>query len=433
MNYSRFLLISCITLALLLTSAYFYQRVHQQWHVSIAAGKAGSDSYNLMHALKKAVQRKHPNIHIHLVASLGSTANMHLLDGEEVELATIQSDTIITTDVKMIARLYSDIFQLIVHDNAAIQSLAELAGKSIAIPFAMQGQDPSFQHLLAHYGYTAETLTIIPMSDSAAEFALKKGAIDAIFRVTPPGNETISTIIKQTSTRVLPIKQTTAIHLKNPSLHSDIIPLGSYRGSPPLPDKELPTVSVRKLLVAHHNVPDHVVKVITETLFEQKKELLIDTKLASFIQIPHLDGDSFLPIHAGAQQYFDRENPSFLEEQAEPMALLLTVAVGLVTLLLNLRAQRRQMRVKELNNELLKILKKAEALHDQQQLQAMADHLNAILRQTVIERNDGLINAEDFDFFSFVWEMARDEVNERLLVPANPVASTPVVKQEEMA
>lgn len=414
MNYSRFLFISTLTLALLLAGGYFYQRTHQQWHVSIAAGKSGSDSYTLMRALKKAVQRKHPEIHIHLVASLGSTANMHLLDAEEVDLATIQSDTIVTADIKMIARLYSNIFQLIVHNASGIQSLSELTNKSIAVPFSMQGQDPSFKHLMEHYGYSDKTLNVIPMADSAAEFALKQGAIDAIFRVTPPGNEKISAIIKQTPTHVLPIKQTVAIHLKNPSLHTDVIPLGSYRGSPPLPSEELPTVSVRKLLVAHNNTPISVVKIITETLFEQKKELLIDTKLASFIQPPNLTGDSFLPIHMGAQRYFDRESPSFLEEQAEPMALILTVIVGLISLLLNLRSQRRQVRVKELNSELLNMLKKAESLHDIEKLQGMADHLNSILKKAVIERNDGLINAEDFEFFSFVWEMARDEVNERL-------------------
>ena len=267
------------------------------------------------------------------------------------------------------------------------------------------------------------------MSDSAAEFALKQGAIDAIFRVTPPGNEKISAIIKQIPTRVLPIKQTVAIHLKNPSLHTDIIPLGSYRGSPPLPSEELATVSVRKLLVVHNNAPINVVKAITETLFEQKKELLIDTKLASFIQPPNLTGNSFLPIHSGAQRYFDRENPSFLEEQAEPMAFILTVVVGLISLLLNLRAQQRQVRVKELNNELLKMLKKAESLHDKQQLQNMADRLNTILKKAVIERNEGLISAEDFDFFSFVWEMARDEVNERL--PANTFMNKNTNKMQE--
>ncbi len=429
MNYSRFLFISSLTLALLLAGGYFYQRTHQQWHVSIAAGKAGSDSYTLMRALKKVVQRKHPHIHIHLVASLGSTPNMHLLEAEEVDFATIQSDTIITADVKMIAPLYSDIFQLIVHTDSGIHALSELTGKSIAVPFSMQGQDPSFKHLMNHYGYNENTLNVIPMSDSAAEFALKQGAVDAIFRVTPPGNEKISAIIKQIPTRVLPIKQTVAIHLKNPSLHTDIIPLGSYRGSPPLPSEELATVSVRKLLVAHNNVPINVVKAITETLFEQKKELLIDTKLASFIQPPNLTGNSFLPIHSGAQRYFDRENPSFLEEQAEPMALILTVTVGLISLLFNLRAQQRQVRVKELNNELLSMLKKAESLHDKQQLQSMADRLNTILKKAVIERNEGLINAEDFDFFSFVWEMARDEVNERL--PANTFVNKDTNKMQE--
>ncbi len=417
MNYSRFFFISSLTLALLLVSGYFYQRTHQQWHVNIAAGKAGSDSYTLIRALKKAVQRKHPYIHINLIASLGGTPNMHLLEAEEVGFATIQSDTVVTADIKMIARLYSNIFQFIVHTDSGIQALSELTGKSIAVPFSMQGRAPSFKLLMNHYGYNENTLNIIPMSDSAAEFALKQGAIDAIFRVAPPGNEKISAIIKQTPTRVLPIKQTVAIHLKNPSLHTDIIPLGSYSGSPPLPSEELPTVSIRKLLVAHSNAPNSVVKAITETLFEQKKELLIDTKLASFIQPPNLTGNSFLPIHSGAQRYFDRESPSFLEEQAEPMALILTVIVGLISLLLNLRAQRRQVRVKELNNELLKMLKKAESLHDKQQLQNMADRLNTILKNAVIERNEGLISAEDFDFFSFVWEMARDEVNERL--PSN--------------
>ena len=120
-------------------------------------------------------------------------------------------------------------------------------------------------------------------------------------------------------------------------------------------------------------------------------------------------------MHQGALQYYDRDEPSFLQEQAEPMAFVVTILAVLFSGIMQLARRRQKTLLQVYNAELGEILKKAEHLTDRDKLQTMADHLNDIFKKIAKDRTRGKLTAEDFDFIAFTWQMARDEVNERLL------------------
>ncbi len=45
----------------------------------------------------------------------------------------------------------------------------------------------------------------------------------------------------------------------------------------------------------------------------------------------------------------------------------------------------------------------------------MAHEINSMLIEIIHDINNNKIVAEDFELFSFVWTMAKDEINERLI------------------
>ena len=300
-------------------------------------------------------------------------------------------------------------------DTSDIQDISGLIGKKIAIAKSTSGQYKSFWSLMAHYGITKKDINAISMSKSEADEAFINKRVDAIFRIAPPGASSIKKLNEQVAIKALPITQAEAIRLSEPTLNAESIPKGAYSGHPAIPNTTIPTLASNRILIARSSASDEITRQVTEILFENRQELQARITLAGFISQPDRSKGTAIPIHTGAVQFYDRETPSFLQENAELIALLLTLLAVPFSGLLQLRKKSQQKLIKEYNNTLLDYIKKAEDVHDKASLEQMAHEINNILIQATHDRNNDKILAEDFDLFSFIWTMARDEINESIV------------------
>lgn len=151
-----------------------------------------------------------------------------------------------------------------------------------------------------------------------------------------------------------------------------------------------------------------------QVLFERRQDLHEHILLADFIKRPDAHGGSLIPIHDGAEQFYERETPSILQENAGVIALALTLFALLVSLGMPFRGSAQRKVVRDHNETLLSYLKVAESTEDSEELECMANEINDLLIRASHDRNNHTITAEDFSFFSFVWTMARDEINESI-------------------
>jgi len=78
-------------------------------------------------------------------------------------------------------------------------------------------------------------------------------------------------------------------------------------------------------LIGNVNADKEAVKIITQILFERRLELLKTTSLAGFISQPDWDAGTFIPLHDGALAFYNRENPSFFVENADFIALIISL------------------------------------------------------------------------------------------------------------
>lgn len=408
-------IVFAIIFSLGLSLLWFYQDINKTYKLRIAASKPGSESYQLIQAAADVVERQNEHIKIELVPSLGSSQNLQLLDANQVQMATVQADDQLLSEARLVANLFPDLFQLVVSKKSGIYKLSDLKEKSLALPSKSSGQYKSFWFLMDHYKLSEGDFDFKSMSSSAAAFALEQGTVDAIFRVRPPGSQNIQALVDKVSVRIIEIDQAEALSLKLPAINPGVIPKGSYQGAPALPETDIQSASVQRLLVAREDLDTEVVKEFTRVLFEQRKDILEKSSLSSFVSSPDRGSGTVIPIHDGALQYYDRNEPSFLQEQAEPMALMITLMMVLASALMQVAKRRQKALLKIYNAELGDILKAAEHLSDKIELQKMADHLNDIFKKITKDRTRGKLTAEDFDFIAFTWQTTRDEVNERLL------------------
>lgn len=381
----------------------------------IGADQLNSEPYEMAAGIAHVVQTHHPDIKLETVATGGSADNIQMLADGTIDLALVQADTVSRENVSLIAVLYPDMFQLLVRPQSGIKDISDLEGKSIALPPITSGQYSAFWFLANQYGLAPEGFNAIPMTAQRAERAIRRGSVDAIFRVRGPRNTRIRLLISQSRLNLIPIDQGEAMHLRQPAFRATTIPLGSYSGERPVPPIDLPTVAVDRLLVARNDVDDDTIRAITSVLFEQRRILLLRTPLAAFIRQPEVSAGTLLPIHEGARAYYDRDQPGFLEEKAEFFAFILSFIVVLGSILLAVKRQleeRKKGRIDQYAVRLMDLEKEARNANTIPDLNTYKEGLIEILSEVVEDMNKGRVSASGLQFFAFTWESVNYTIND---------------------
>jgi TRAP transporter TAXI family solute receptor len=411
----RILFLGALWLAVLTLLLVFTLRVGDE-RVAIAAGPRGGDSFALANAIASVLEASHPQLSVEVYETHGSVENVRLLEEGRADLATMQSDVRTDGNVHAVASLFYDAYQLVVPADSAIESPADLHGRTVAIGPRGSGHFESFWFLVEHYGLDPDELLALPMSASAANFAMRRGQVDAIFRVHAVGNTSIRALTDDFPVRLVPIQQAEALAIRHPAVSRGAIARGSYAGHPPLPPSDLPTALVERFLVARAGLPDSVVLDVTRTLFEKRSRLISENSLAGYIAAPDVDGRLALPIHEGARRYYDREKPSFWQQNARILAPTLYVVVILSSAFLAIRSRvlaRRRVRMVHYNLELMDIAEAAEAASKSADLVPLQRRLVAMLRQVVTDLDEQRVSQDEFEHFSFTWSAVDTLVRDR--------------------
>lgn len=404
------LIIAALCLALV---GLWYWQTSREHTLLVAAGQRSGQAFQIAEAFRQVVARHYPEIKLEVFETRGSLHNAKLLDEGAVQLATVQADQATGSAARMVAGLYPDTFQIVVRDDSGIQSISDLTGKRIALPPEQSGEYEAFWFLANYYALTRESLEAFTGTERTTDWLLINGDVDALFRIRAPGDASILHLIKQINGKVLPIPQAAALRLRHPALETGSIPQGSYNGRPAIPRSDEATISVKKLLLAHETVPTDVVGKLTSVLFEHRRELMEIVPIAGLITAPDPSGQTLIPVHAGVRAFWDRDKPSFIQENAEPIALMVSIAVITMSGYLQLANRRRKKVMDAYNRELIELAQHARTASDFTELDACNDKLAAFVSRIVQATERGRINAAEFTLFNFTYNAVEDAIKDR--------------------
>ncbi|MFM7423396.1 MAG: TAXI family TRAP transporter solute-binding subunit [Elainella sp.] len=402
-----------LSLGLLLALVLSWINSTRVYRLKLAAGDPQGESYVLSRAIEAVVEAEHPRIQIEVVQTGGTSANLQQLADNEAQLATAQADAAAPTAARTVAVLYRDLFQLVVKDRAGIEQFADLQGKTIGLQ-QQGGQFRSFLEVAEHYGLQATDFRFVGDSDQAADQAFQLNQAVAVFRVRAAGNRSVAELVQRYQGRLIGIEQAAAMKIKHPAFLPDVIPQGAYRGNPPVPERDLNTIAVERLLLARQDVPDAVVRQITAVINERRQQIADQIQaesaevkpLTASIRDPR-QGDSDLPIHAGALSYYERNRPSFVQENADFLALLLTVGLLFGSWLWELKnwvERRKKDYADRYIKQTLDLMKAATDPDTKQQ------NLDQIYRQVAADLVDERISQESFRTFNDAYKTARETI-----------------------
>jgi TRAP transporter TAXI family solute receptor len=389
----------------------------QKVDLAFAGGPLGSEGYIVATAIAAELNAGDSNFRISVFETGGSSESKLLLETGQIDIASLQADTAVPEEVRSIARLFPDAYHLVVNTSAGIKHFSDLRGHRVAIPPAASAQNASFWFLADHYRIQAEDFQARPMAADAANFAMLEGQVDAVFRVRAPGNPRIRELIGANEMEIVPIEQAEALSLKQPALSPGNIPRGSYRGYPPLPRDNLPTAVLDRILVTRADLPANVIFELTESIFEARSALVARSPLAGFIS--SLDADNSIPLHPGARQYYDREKPGVIQQNARLASALLylLVLVGSGVIAVRSRWMRaRNQRITDINERLMEIAEATRATENVQELSAYKNQLMDILREVVVDLDKNLVSQKEFEHFSFAWQAVDALVRDQMAI-----------------
>ena len=379
--------------------------------IIIGAGDADGESFAIMQAVEALARRYEPTLNIIVAETGGSQANVDLLDRGLIDAAAIQANVSVAPSVRLITQLYPDTYQLIAREGAGVASVPDLAGKTVALSGTSEAQRAAFLELVGHYGLDESDMRLIRMSEAGAAWELDNGGVDAKFTIRAPGNSTLREQLRGRSVVFVPIDQADALRLNQSTIEPGIIPRGSYQGSPPIPPDDLATAVVPRLLVSTRDVDDAVVERLTRLIYDHRRELTEVAPLLGFMADGGDLASSRIPLHEGARAFYTRDDPSFLQENAEVLAFYLTIVAGLVSLLLRLNGRRQKSRSDAYTRRLVGIYNDAvddpapEPLH-------YRNRMMSVFADIVRDTESGMLSSNGFDFLSFAWDEMNDAVAE---------------------
>jgi uncharacterized protein len=389
------------------------QRVYT---LTLATGTKTGNYYPFGQAIAKVVAQQNPRLRIQVIETQGAEENMRQLQANEAQLAIVQNDTTAVPSARVVASLFKEVFHLIVSEQSGIQSVSDLKGKHIALMAKGSGSYSSFWFVSKHYGLKESDFKSTSGSWAEASNLLINGEVDAIFRVIPPGSDFVSDLLKNTRANLVPIEQGSAMKIKLPYLEADLIPKGTYKAEPAVPDVDLPSVGVQATLLVRDDVDPVIVKELTRILFEHRRNLVTANSLAAMIGQPGGNGGLALPIHEGAQAYYDREKPDFLATNSELIGLLLSLFTLSVSWLWQLRSrfvEKQKNQADKFNLAILNLIQEIRQAETFERVEQLQEELFDIFKQVIVDLDEDRIDSDSFHSFTFTWETAMKIATDR--------------------
>lgn len=247
-----------------------------------------------------------------------SVANINLLMDKKVEVVIVQNDTALYayTGEKMfegqtfegirgLATLYSEPLQIVTSDPT-IKSVADLKGKRLAVGAIGSGVEANARQIIAAAGMDFETdIDAKFLSFSEASAGLKDKQVDAAFLTAGIPTAAIQDLSAQNDVYIVAIEGDIANTLKTDyKFFTDyVIPANTYKGQ----TEAVNTLTVKSMLCVSTEMSDELAYELTKQIYMNLDRVVLAHNVGKFITLETALDAMPIPVHPGAQKFFDEQ------------------------------------------------------------------------------------------------------------------------------
>ena len=299
-----------LCLALLLTGCSYQTKT-----IRFGAADIGGMYYTVANAYAGLASKESSDLKFEVKNTAGSAANLRLLSGNYIDLGIAQADLVRAAHegtgsfsdnrqqgYRAIAGLYTEACQIIVPADSPIESIEDLAGKTVSLGERESGVLQNALQVLDAYNLQESDFTPEYLSFSESAQAMKEGKIDAAFITAAIPTPAVTNLADSIGVRVLSIDPFAVnVLTKRHSYYTPCtIPANTYAGQ----SEAAQTVGVRAVVVARNDMPEDQVKSIMQLLFNG--QIPFAEKLKNSMQPTLEEATEGIPIafHPGAAAYY---------------------------------------------------------------------------------------------------------------------------------
>ena len=392
--------------------------------LTIATGPAGGVEHQFAEKLSTLLAQNHASVRLSVAPQDGAILAVNRLVRRETDLAIVRTDAKIPSHARAIAILEHDMVLLIGPHVSKVKAIGDLAGKKIAVLGDDGRNEAVVRRILSLYEIgTPKARTVLQTVPAASpiDSLLAPNGFDIVIAIEPLSRIAKTSDFGDLSTRMggfslFGIGESQAMQLRIPGLFAETINAGLLSETPRTPDEDLDTVALQRLLVARGKVADNRIGELMRVIFENKSELAIDQTFATAIEAPDLEKDALVPAHAGASQYVEDEEKTFVDRYSDIIYLTMSVgsivgSLGLATFTAVTRVRPRK--ASERTDDVLAVTDKIKAATTPFDLDLAETELEDILKQVLRGLKDGTVSANGLDAFRLCYEHAREALNRR--------------------
>ena len=285
-------------------------------YYEIITGGSGGSYYPVGEAIAEVISENVDGMTIKAEAGFGSIANCFSLEKGETQMAMVESNIAMwayngeqmfddqpTQSFQVIAALYPHPIQIVSLTGMNIASIADLEGKRVCLGVEGTPMYTDAVNVLDSYFITPSDVNAQTVSYLDGLYKLKDGDTDAVFLTAAEPNATVVEITQTHTIVLVPFddEQLAALIEKVPCYAQMMIRKEIYQSI----DEDIPAAATMTLLVCRSDMNEELVYRMTQALWEnigivnnahdQAEKISLETALSG---VP-------IPVHPGAQRYYD--------------------------------------------------------------------------------------------------------------------------------
>ncbi|MBR2570754.1 MAG: TAXI family TRAP transporter solute-binding subunit, partial [Clostridia bacterium] len=291
----------------------------------MGTGSATGNYYNFGNSMCTVVN-KATGANITVNATGGSTENARLLGSGENEFAMIQSDVFSyahegielfdgspITNFQAVTACYPEMVQIVVRKDSGIESVADMAGKSICVGAVGSGYEVAARQILGAYGMTYDDINETFADQATAKNGVQDGIFDGMFLCSGYPNGNVQELSLNGNIEVLTIdEEHLAILLERYPFYSAFTTeTDEYSLGHPVT-----SVAVKCMLVCPDTFSEDEIYALTKAIYENLGDIQEINAKANYMSLDSALSGIPSDLHPGARKYYEEmglEIPDYLK------------------------------------------------------------------------------------------------------------------------
>jgi TRAP transporter TAXI family solute receptor len=396
----------------------------------IAVGPPNSDDVKIVQTIAQIFASDRKYVRLRPIVTDGTTASAASLGAGTTDLAIVRGDLDLPKDAQAIAIIRKNFAVLWAPAGGkkSITKIEQLAGKRVGVIGRTQANVNLLKIILTQSGVKPESVQVVQFSAQGFAEALKneQSKIDAFLAVGPLNSKITSDAIAVTAKNgeptFLSLDTGDAIAQKYQAYEAGEIPAGSFGSTPARPDDKIDTITFAHHIVARKSLSETTAAALTRQLFSIRQQVQSEFPQGAKLETPDTDKDAAIPVHPGAAAYIDGDEKTFLDKYSDylwggVMGLSALGSIG-AWFVGYMRRDERESNT-SLRERLLEMLKIARKSMSTDELDAMQEEADEIMKDTLHCFEDGAIEEGSLTAFSIALEQFHNAVADRKAVLAD--------------